>query len=294
MTRSSILIKANDQHRYLKQTFPVIASQTEQDFEVILLYSGTNEATTEMATQMGFRVMDVASSEFSHPGTLNAGARVARGEFIVILSADAVPVGEQWLANLLRPFDDPIVAGVYGRHVPRSETPPHILDRLRFYIRYNDTPRYQVGNRNNLFSNACSALRRCLWAEHNFDERLKAMEDYEWGRWAQKQGYAIVYEPSAEIEHNHGGEYSTLRYLSRILWFRKLRWEIDYEFFTRHLLMLAPPLVGSAVALADLITKAFGVEGFFYWITDLFLLIASLALYGTVALFDAYADHPGS
>lgn len=235
IVRASILIKSNDQHEYLEQIFPRIYEQTERSFEIIFLYSGSNDATVELARQWGAQVIRIEPQEFSHPRALNIGAHAAQGEFVVVLSADAVPASERWLENLLQPFQafqDPTVAGVYGRHIPRSGANPSSLDRWRMRRRYGDTPYLLKENKTNHFSNANSALRRNLWEQHVFDERLKEIEDYEWARWAQMNGYSIAYEPKAAVEHTHGEQkqYSFIRYLARVLRFQLLKWEIDGQF----------------------------------------------------------------
>lgn len=227
MVRASILIKSNDQYNFLEQTFPRLARQTEKDFEVILIYSGRSEDSVELAKKWGARIVKIEPEDFSHPFALNEGALQANGQFLVILSADAVPAGETWLESLLRPLEQPAVAGVYGRQIPRPGDTPSALDWLRMRLRYGTNGRLQETGDSHIFSNANSALRRCLWQEHQFDERLCEVEDYEWAKWAQGSDYIIVYEPEAVVEHTHGDQYSRKAFWARAVRFTFLRWEID-------------------------------------------------------------------
>src|SRR5258707_827716 len=48
-------------------------------------------------------------------------ANASRGLFLVSLPQDATPLGPDWLGALLRPFENPAIAGVYSRQVPRPD-----------------------------------------------------------------------------------------------------------------------------------------------------------------------------
>jgi cellulose synthase/poly-beta-1,6-N-acetylglucosamine synthase-like glycosyltransferase len=178
---ASILIKSNDQRKYLAQTYEILARQTVEDFEIILLYSGKPGCTPLAPTDLACRIVRIIPEEFSHPGALNIGAKVAAGQYLVCLSADAVPASEEWLKSLLEPFDCPYVAGVFGRHLFRKEG--NIIDRWKLWLRYPARSLCRWGQGNYIFSNANSAIRRTRWESRSFDEAVRECEDYEWMRW---------------------------------------------------------------------------------------------------------------
>lgn len=230
MVRASILIKSNDQRKYLEQVFPKIAEQTEQSYEIIFLYSGTDESTVELAHYWGAHIIRIKPDEFSHSNALNCGSLEAQGEFLVVLSADAVPVERQWLELLLRHFDDPRVAGVYGRHISRNGpywNLAYLIDLVRMRTKYPTRSKIMFLGDGHAFSNANSALRRALWEQHNFDEELTEVEDYEWAGWAQRNGYCIVYDAHAAVKHTHWEQYGLIAFLARAIKYKRLRREID-------------------------------------------------------------------
>lgn len=204
----------------------MLANQTIKHSETILVYSGKSERTLRLARSWGVRIVLFDKPRFSHPAAFNAGARVARGEYLVSLSADAVPAHDRWLESLLHDFWCPSVAGVYGRHLLR---PGHNwLDRWRIGARYGDQALCKWAAGGHVFSNANSAIRRTLWERHNFDESLTSgCEDYEWARWAHANGFALVYEPQASVFHTHGERYRSVPYLLRMARFKLIRWQID-------------------------------------------------------------------
>lgn len=205
----------------------MLARQTERNFEILFLYSGTDESTVALAQSYGANVIKIRSNphEYSHSRAINVGAEEAHGEFVVCLSADAVPTSENWLASMLKPFDDEQVAGVYGAHLPGTQA--NLLDRYRTRLWYGSRSKPQAAGDNPGFSNANSALRRSLWKEHHFDESLTSVEDYDWALWAQENGYVVVYSPEASVYHSHAKRYGIWRYLKRAIEFKLLRQSID-------------------------------------------------------------------
>ena len=60
------------------------------------------------------RLIEIRPEEFTFGRALNIGCRHSRGEFLVFLSAHALPGTERWLASLLGHFADERVVGVWG------------------------------------------------------------------------------------------------------------------------------------------------------------------------------------
>jgi rhamnosyltransferase len=140
--------------------------------------------------------------------TRNWAMSLARGEYVVFVSADATPVGRRWLHNLAVPLADPEVAGVYGKQVPRERG--NVAEAYFLRRTYPDERRVkrlpvdrQLTLDDLFFSNANSVLRKSVWAQHPFDQRLYMSEDQGWGRDALQAGYALVYEPSAVVLHSN-------------------------------------------------------------------------------------------
>jgi hypothetical protein len=121
---------------------------------------------------------------------------MATGDVIVCLSAHCVPTNTEWLANLLKHLDDPTVAAVWGKneHPRREPEPAGPPIRQR-------PGTYNYENRMWGLSNANSAIRRDLWKQFPFDERLPATEDKAWGMEAMARGYSLVHEPAAAVYH---------------------------------------------------------------------------------------------
>lgn len=227
----SIVIKTKNQRYFIERSLRSIFSQALQDFEVVIVDSGSTDGAAELVrryeSEYGtdrIRLLEIKPWEFHHVRTLNLGIEQARGEYIVSLSGDAIPASEIWLESLVKHFSDPTVAGVYGRHL--ADDDPQFLERVRVARRYEEHLMSKTEDQDHIFSNANSMFRRDLVEEYRLDESLPACEDYDWAREMQRRGYKIVYEPLAAVHHSH--RLPILAYLKRILWFRYLRFKIDH------------------------------------------------------------------
>ncbi len=193
---ASVLIRTKNEARHLAETLEGVLKQSVPPLEVLVIDSGSTDATLEVAARYPVTILRIPPEDWSYPGSLNLGARRASGEILVCLSAHCPPVDDEWLANLLRHFDDPAVAAAWGPGL-RPGRPVPVPDRPI----YQRPGCYTVANRTWGLSNANSALRRSLWETFPFDERLPAAEDKAWGREAMARGYSIVYEPAAAVWH---------------------------------------------------------------------------------------------
>ncbi len=216
--RVSIVIPTLNGGEVFRECLKAVFSQvTETPYEVIVLDSGSSDGTVEMLKRKRLRLYEIKEGDFDHGGTRNMGIGLARGEFVVLMTQDAVPVGRGWLEALTAPFDeDPLVAGVYARQLPRDDadalTKRHlngwltgrkerhvsfIGDRAE-YERMRPMERYFFCN----FDDVCSAIRKSVWEKIPY-ERTKFGEDIEWSKKALEAGFKIVYEPGATVVHSH-------------------------------------------------------------------------------------------
>ena len=60
-------------------------------------------------------------------------------------------------------------------------------------------------------NNANAAIRRDLWEQHPFDEKLPGLEDAGWAKDWMLRGYRVVYEPSAAVFHIHEETWPQIR-----------------------------------------------------------------------------------
>jgi rhamnosyltransferase len=193
------------------------AQETGFGYEVLVIDSGSTDGTVELGRRYGAVVYTFPRSEFGHGATRNLGISLSRGEYVAFVVQDAVPLDGLWLAVMVENLEgDDLVAGVYGRQVPRPESAPLAralvngwptasLERREQYV--EDPALYReltpAGRRSlATFDNVSSCVRRSVWEEIPF-ERTGYGEDIRWGKSVVECGYRIVYEPRSAVFHSH-------------------------------------------------------------------------------------------
>lgn len=195
----SIVIRAYNEERHIGRLLTGIFQQTIQDVQVILVDSGSTDATAAIASQYPVDIVHIRPEEFTFGKSLNMGIAEAKADLVVIASAHVFPVYPDWLERMLEPFKDPQVALAYGkqRGAPVTEFSEH-------QIFYHWFPETSCARQDHPFcNNANSAIRRTLWENHPYDELIPALEDLSWAQWVHDQGYTLSYVAEAEIIHVH-------------------------------------------------------------------------------------------
>jgi glycosyltransferase involved in cell wall biosynthesis len=195
----SIVIRAFNEEEHLGKLLTGIMQQTIQDREIILVDSGSTDATPEIASNFPVKIVQINPAEFTFGRSLNRGVAVAAGEFVVIISAHCYPVYPDWLEQLLKPFKDSRVAVSYGKQ--RGAETNHYSEHQFFRSYFPDISQLNQGQP--YTHNANAAIRKSLWEGHPYDEQLTGLEDLAWSSWAKEQGYSIAYAADAEIIHIH-------------------------------------------------------------------------------------------
>lgn len=206
---TSVVIRAYNEEEYLPDLLAGIAEQEYQDYEVLVVDSGSYDRTPEIAREGGARLVRIKSRDFTFGYSLNVGIEEARGSRIAIVSAHTRPVDDQWLGNLVAPLDRDEVAMVYG--CQRGTDESKFAERLDFRRTFG-TQREVLEPPEFFANNANSALRRELWEAHPFDEILPAQEDIAWVKHWLSRGYRVVYEPDAAIYHIHDETWPQVRH----------------------------------------------------------------------------------
>src|SRR5437879_12563432 len=97
----SIVIRAFNEALHLPSLFEALGRQSNQDFETIVVDSGSYDGSREIARREADCLVEIEAEDFTFGHSLNAGIGGARGQFIAIISAHAVATGPACMENLV-------------------------------------------------------------------------------------------------------------------------------------------------------------------------------------------------
>ena len=197
--KCSIVIRCRNEEEHIGRLLSGIMQQTVNDFEVIVVDSGSTDATLTIASRYPVKIIAITPEDFTFGYSLNSGCREATGEFIVIVSAHVYPVYRDWLQKLLAPFEDPNVALVYGKQ--RGDSSTKYSEKQIFKKWFPDKSDLRQGHP--FCNNANAAIRRALWEELPYNNELTGLEDLDWAKRSMERGHSIAYAAEAEVVHVH-------------------------------------------------------------------------------------------
>lgn len=186
--------------------------------EVVLVDSGSPAAEVATLRGAGARVLEIPPATFDHGATRDLGAREARGEILVFLNQDALPVDDDWLENLTAPFaaaDPP--AAVQGAILEFPSERLAAMGRRRFYWD-SCGPRFYFTRESEAwiarhggigFSTVNCAVARPAWEQEPFGP-APILEDKSWQKRAARRGWRIAMAPGAAVWHTHDYDLRTL------------------------------------------------------------------------------------
>jgi rhamnosyltransferase len=205
----------------------LMSQHTSWPFEVIVIDSGSSDGTVDLCRQYpAIRLHQIAPTEFGHGRTRNLGFSIASGEFVAVITQDALPVDDHWLTNLVAAVEARSdIAGGFGRHLPYNSASPFIKRDLQLHFdgfakldpitKLDDPVRYaqDLGYRQLLhfFSDNNACIRKAVWEKFPYPD-VDFAEDQIWAQRIIEAGYAKVYCDAAAVYHSHDyGVIETLR-----------------------------------------------------------------------------------
>ena len=241
----SVVIRTRDIERHLYELLDRLRSQTLRPSEIIIVDNfSTRKTLNEMilflkaskAKLFGdgvqMKVVPISDDEFSYAYSANIGVWASQFDLVCITNGHCLPISDRWLENGISHFNNQTVAGVAGYTTPHRYGT--IWEKIAFDFCWR-RPMEQTGAylRDTFFSTTNCIIRRSLWEEYPFDERLPDLienagkfggEDYDWALEMLARGYRLVVEPRFDVYHSHGEPLRKL--VSKYLIWRKIRRDI--------------------------------------------------------------------
>jgi glycosyltransferase involved in cell wall biosynthesis len=127
--RISVVVRSYNRLGVLAELLEILLAQDHPSYEIVVVEQSTVRPPDEVARidelARDPRVRLIRSEPLGGPGARNAGVRASRGELLVFIDDDDLPVGTDWLTRHASNFDDPRCLGVTGQFVEPG-APPYV------------------------------------------------------------------------------------------------------------------------------------------------------------------------
>ncbi len=206
----SVIVPTLNAGRQIDTLLTRLEQQTRKPDEIIVVDSSSEDITQEMVKRHPeVKLIVIDRKDFNHGGTRDAMLRESIGDFVLFLTQDAMPSGNDYIAKIVAPFADDEVALVYGRQLPRKDArPAEALVRKYSYgdesmvITKADIP--SLGIKAFHSTDVCAAYRRTAYLEvGGFETDVLTNEDMFIAARFLHAGRKIVYEANATVIHSH-------------------------------------------------------------------------------------------
>jgi rhamnosyltransferase len=205
----SVIIPLYNAINYLEPLLNKLAKQTATH-ELILIDSTSTDGTSAWLQERNIPFHSIPTATFNHGSTRNLGVSLATGNYVVMLTQDALPAQNDSLEQLVAAFEsNPDVALAYGRQLPY----PDATLLSQFARQTNYPPDSQIktlkdvdrlGIRTCHCSNSFAAYRKSsLQSIGGFPADVILGEDVVVGAQFILKGLSIAYRADAGVVHSH-------------------------------------------------------------------------------------------
>lgn len=194
MTRVSLLLTSKNEGKHIKQFFNCLEKQTRMPDEIVVVdssYDRTEELMRPYVDKHNIKYLHTETYNCGHGRSV--GFPLTTGDIIILTDFDAL-LKENWLEELVKPFDNPDV------HVVQGQVLFYSLDKEENQMWSKGLP--EQGQ----YTNHCNiAFRRHVIEENPWDPMIN-LDDVEMG-YKIKGKYIVHGQKSAVVQHLATPEY---------------------------------------------------------------------------------------
>jgi glycosyltransferase involved in cell wall biosynthesis len=184
-----------------------------RDIKVIVVDSGSSDATVLIARTEGATVIPVRAEDYTHAYARNKGAEAASGEYLLFLVQDAVPLTNLWLWEMVTALEANDLAAVSCAEYPRSDS--DLFYQFSIYKQYdawgldqdrvlawNDSCSSYLGLRSSAqLSDLAALVRTDVFAQYGF--RKAYAEDIDLAIRLIRDGRRLGFLYHTRVLHSH-------------------------------------------------------------------------------------------
>lgn len=206
----SLVVPTLNASKEIPALLRLVELQSHPPDEVVVIDSSSDDETTQLASLCRLvKVITIPREKFDHGSTRHHAFLETKGDYVLFITQDALPASKSYIEKLLIPFEDPEVAMVSGRQLPKPDAKR--FEQLVRLFNYPDSSNIRsaqdipkLGVKTFFASDSCSAYRRTAYFEcGGFERPCKTNEDMLMAATFIHAGWKVAYAANAEVLHSH-------------------------------------------------------------------------------------------
>jgi glycosyltransferase involved in cell wall biosynthesis len=194
----SIIVPAYNASRTLPACLTALKEQTRRPDEIIVVDDGSNDLTSQVVLEYGANLL--GQSHQGPAAARNLGITKACGDIILFTDSDCVPVST-WIAEMVRPFEDPQIMGVKGSYRSHQREQVARLAQIEFEERYDLLAHHK--SIDFIDTHAAGFRADILRSSRAFDPAFTQNEDVDLSYRLANAGCRMVFNREAVVYHMH-------------------------------------------------------------------------------------------
>ena len=253
----SVIIPVRNEADKIEQCLKAVFAQSLKPYEVIVVDGHSTDGTVDKARKFPVKILYENSNSIAQGRQI--GIENAEGEYVAFTDADCI-VDKDWLANLLKEFDDGII-GVGGgiKNVGHGFWEESIYLAMDTFIGSANTIQGRFLKRKRFVSSisACNSMyrKRDILGIGGFNTSLPGGEELELNKRLSKVG-KLRYTPQAVVIHHH--DWTLREFAKKMFRYGKERGMIRAWNIQITPAVIAPLLVLSLIFTQWIFTSVFG------------------------------------
>lgn len=199
MKNIAIIMRSKDEMPYTSRALEGLRAQGRHDWTLYAIDSGSTDGSLEEIRAFPpAKLVTIAPSDYEPGPVLNRMVAMTSEPIVVLLNADAIPLDDRWLSELVAPLEKGTADATMSVQVARPDAD--------FIVAYDYERAYDPQNikedNEDFFSAVSCAFRRKLWEKHPFKPKGYS-EDLAWARECRRDGARFQLVTSSRVEHSH-------------------------------------------------------------------------------------------
>jgi len=284
----SIIIPTYNGAKRIEKCLTALSQQDYKgEFEIIVVDDGSTDNTQQIVEKYP-QVSLIAQTNAGPAAARNHGARVAKGEILLLTDDDCVPMPD-WISQMVQPFlDNPELVGVKGIYRTHQPELAARFVQLEYEDKYDVMAKYAYIDFIDTYS---AGYRREIFLKYDgFDTTfpVACAEDQELSFRIARDGHKMKFIPQAIVYHTHPN--SVLSYIKKKYKFafwkmlalkknpEKLMGDTHTPQIMKVQLLLGPSMLGALAAglYSPLALTAFYCLAIFFFATTIPFAIKSI------------------